>query len=119
MINVSNHPSEKWSEAQLQAAQELDGRTVIDVPFPNVDPTWDTKRICVEAEDLAGFIRNVARGGSRYVMVQGEFSLTYNLVRELRDAYFVPVCATTERVCNENPDGTRTYTFKFVQFREY
>lgn len=37
LINLSNHPYEKWDETQKQAAIEAFGR-VEDYPFPPIDP---------------------------------------------------------------------------------
>ncbi len=40
-LNISNHPSDKWTEKQLNSALELADQ-IIDLPFPNINPTWDT-----------------------------------------------------------------------------
>lgn len=48
-INVSNHPSSKWSQAQKDAA----GGEILDIPFPNINPrasTWEVEAMASEFE---------------------------------------------------------------------
>ena len=49
----------------------------------------------------------------------GEMTFTYNLVQKLNSYGHYCVASTTERVAVENPDGSKTVQFEFVQFREY
>lgn len=121
MLNVSNHPFEKWSPEQKEAAVKNYG-PVTDVPFPNVPPGATTGVV----EDLARKLYNEhiaplhdGLGDPKAVLVQGEMTLTYALVDMLRVEDIPAVAATTERVVADNPDGTKTSTFKFVQFRPY
>lgn len=37
LINFTNHPAARWSEAQRMAARQYGA--VVDLPFPEVDPT--------------------------------------------------------------------------------
>lgn len=37
LLNLSNHPSDLWTEQQTKTARQLYGR-LIDSPFSNVDP---------------------------------------------------------------------------------
>lgn len=42
-INCSNHPSERWSREQKQAAEGYG--EIVDLPFPEVDPSWDAGQV--------------------------------------------------------------------------
>ena len=42
-INLSNHPSAAWGADQLAAAAQYG--TIVDVPFPNIDPTLSTEEV--------------------------------------------------------------------------
>lgn len=114
MLNISNHPSTKWTAAQVNAAKALDGREVVDFPFPNVPPTATIEDVMSLARDM---LTKALATGERVAMVQGEFSLTFGLTRMLLMGGVGVVVATTERKVIENADGTKTVTFEFVQFR--
>lgn len=121
MLNVSNHPFEKWSPEQKEAAVKNYG-PVTDVPFPNVPPGTTTGAVETLARKLYDeHIEpvNDSMGEPKAVLVQGEMTLVYMLVDLLRMEGIQAVAATTERVSVDNPDGTKTSTFRFVQFRPY
>ena len=82
-INCSNHPSAIWSKEQKQAAEAYG--QIRDIDFPEVDPGWTEQEIQREADRICGeiFQYNVAA-----VMCQGEFTLTYAIVRNLRKEKF-------------------------------
>jgi len=127
LVNCSNHPSTRWSEEQRQGWD-----VIVDVPFPDVKPNWDTldrgyldtladlrKAIIMAFEDA----RQAGEDAEEYLMLQGEFSLCYTLFGERhvtfpRVRFVVP---TTERVSVEEtlPDGTtkKTQVFRFVRWR--
>lgn len=124
MINVSNHPSSKWGEKQMKAALKIEGDIVngiTDLPFPNVDPSATRHDLQKMAKKIAEDIYVLMEAQYEAVHVMGEMGLTFNLIRELR--YSEPsirvVHATTERKVLDNPDGSKTTVFEFVQFREY
>lgn len=116
-INLSNHPSSKWTSSQVEAAAKLGGE-VTDLPFPNVAPTASLSDVECLAVETA---KNVPEGA--VVLVQGEFTLTTALVSLLTSKGVLCVCATTERrsVESTRPDGTvvKTAEFSFIQFRVY
>lgn len=120
-VNISNHPSAKWSPEQRQDAEALGG-PIVDVAFPNVPPDAPASEVGVL---MGSIILALSRLPERVqgVMVQGEFTLTYAIVRELSRQRIPCYAATTSRVATEviNPDGsvTRGHEFKFVQFRQY
>jgi len=58
-----------------------------------------------------------------YIIIQGEFGITFYLVDFSLDSGFTPIYATSSRVYEEkiNEDGTveRKHIFKFIKFRKY
>ena len=119
LVNLSNHPSSKWNEDQLKAAELYGG--VVDMPFPVVDPMGDSAyfdSLVDEYESKIGRMTDVAA-----VMVQGEFVLTYRLVNRLKKHGITCVSAETRRNTVESVDGdgnlVKTSVFKFEKFMEY
>jgi len=49
----------------------------------------------------------------------GKFTFTYQFFKEMEKRSIPCVASTTERIVTENPDGSKTTLFKFVQFRPY
>ena len=115
-INISNHPSAKWSAEQLTAAQELGGE-VWDIAFPAVPTTATTAEIAVMADQISA---QVADG--EVAMIQGEFSLVWSLTSRIRNRGLRVVVACTDRrsVEVQKPDGTveKTTVFVFAGFRD-
>jgi len=119
LVNISNHPSTGWSKEQ-----KADFTNIYDIPFPNIDPGWDSETVFQLAIEIKHkMIKTLDRSGIELyedisIMLQGEFSFCY-ILKELleEDHYWSFVIPTTERVVTENPDGTKTSTFKFVQWR--
>jgi hypothetical protein len=120
-LNISNHPSGKWSTEQLKAATHQFG-SMIDMPFPNVPAIATTEEVTEMAKNLmAEILRQFPKDGiapnTGTAMVQGEFSLCSELWRMLSAIGWDLVVATSERVTVDNGDGTKTTRFDFVQFR--
>lgn len=129
LINVSNHPSEKWLPEQMEAAVEA-YEEVVDMPFPILDPEMNTAEVYMEAFHYAD---EIAKKFGAYeddhirlkdaVMVMGEYVFTYNLVNMLKELGIICVATTSKREAKETllEDGSikRESIFKFVQFREY
>ena len=80
-LNVSNHPSDKWSQEQLAAA-EMYG-SVRDFPFPVISPYWDIARVSALADAL---FKEISDMHPDAVLCQGEMTMTYQLVKRLQDA---------------------------------
>lgn len=125
-INLSNHPSDRWSEEQLKAAQAYG--EIREIPFPNVDPESPAEVIQKQAEELVERVLDVlaalkspdsdAVADADVVMCQGEFTLCYRVVTILKEHGIRVVAACTER--NVRMDGDQKISiFRFVQFREY
>lgn len=112
--NISNHPSSDWGSEQMVAAEAMGGE-VRDIPFPNVHPNASEQ----DVEDMTWDVFQITdRKSGDYALIQGEFTLAFDLVRRFQKLGVVCVAATTERV-SEEKDGVKTSVFRFVQFREY
>ena len=57
-----------------------------------------------------------------YLLVQGDYGATYNMVQFTKEIGLVPVYATSKRIAYEVVDGEKITTvrkFQHVRFREY
>ena len=120
-INISNHPSLKWSSAQLESAFALTSdKHVMDIPFPAV-PATATKTDILKLAD--GLHHNVMANKPEVVMIAGEFTLAYTLIELCLRAGVKVVAACSDRrtkeVVNEDGTTTKTTVFEFIQFREF
>lgn len=113
-VNLSNHPSAKWEEAQVKAAQSLAER-IEDIAFPSVPPDADEKAIAALADECAAKVPPE----TSHALVQGEFTLTMELVRRLQARGITCLAATSKRDVEEGSDGRRVSNFAFVRFRAY
>ena len=118
-INLTNHPSSLWSDEQLDSARQY-GR-IVDMPFPAVDPAAGPAEIALIADTCVEKIRAYEEPT---VLVQGEFTLTFNLVTRLKAEGIRTLAACSERrvVESKSEDGTATrksVIFRFRRFREY
>lgn len=113
-VNLSNHPSAGWDDAQTKAAGALAER-IEDVAFPDVPPNADEKAIEALAENCIARIPPE----TSHALVQGEFTLTVALVRRLQERRITCLAATSARQVEEDAEGRRTSSFTFVRFRAY
>ena len=119
LINLSNHPSQYWSEQQLALACERWER-VVDMPFPAIVPTSDTMAVqqlaaeyCERCVEMLGDTTEASA-----VHLMGEMVFCYNLVTMLKAAGISVVASTAERSVRYVGDIKETI-FVFVTFREY
>lgn len=117
-INCSNHKSETWSVEQKKAAEQYG--EILDLPFPNVATSADQKTVEQLAVQTA---KKILQYHPDMVMCQGEYTLTYAIVKLLRE-HKIPVgAACTERKVVEKhlEDGSvqKTSRFQFAGFRLY
>lgn len=117
LINLSNHPSAKWSNEQLTVAERY-GR-IVDLPFPEIKPNGDEKYIDELASEYYNKVRDLAKGDSVSVHVMGEMTFTFALVNLLKKGGINCIASTTERIVNEFENGQKQATFRFVRFRNY
>lgn len=115
-INLTNHPSEKWSEEQLKAARHYG--EIVDLSFPIIEPTFTKDDILLLVEECTKAIMGI-KEGETVVHVMGEMTFTYNIVNALKDAGITCLASTTERNTIMTTDGKKISEFKFVLFREY
>lgn len=117
-INLTNHPSEKWSEHQRSAAEKYGN--ILDMPFPDISPMADAQETDQIAAELAESIINRSPNA---VLCQGEMTVCFRVVNKLKVAGITVLCATTERrVIMEEAEGGQSIkkaVFSFVRFREY
>lgn len=116
-INYTNHPSETWGEAQLEAARKYG--EVVDLPFRSIGGNVDEKSLAEIAAEETGKILEFAAGKNATVHIMGEMTLTFAIVGKLKEAGVPCVASTTARQVVDNADGTRTSSFNFVRFRKY
>ena len=112
-VNFSNHPSNNWEAAQTAAAREYGD--IVDIKFPEVDPRSSAEDIRSMGMEYTEMILEYAPAA---VMCQGEFTLCYTVINELKKNN-VKVLAACARRMVEEKDGVRIARFEFEGFREY
>ena len=118
MLNFTNHPYSIWSEAQKEAAARYG--EVVDMPYPEIDPSMSTTELRKMVEDYAARIEATK---AEVVMAAGEFTFLFMLVDKLLEDGVNVVCSCSKRVTVETqlPDGTneKKSLFVFKSFRQY
>ena len=117
LINLSNHPFAKWSEAQTEAARQFG--EVVDLPFPQVDPYGDEAYIAELADTYCSKVLALAEGNPVSVHLMGEMTLIHALAFRLKAVGVECLASTTERVVVEEAPDRKTAFFRFVRFRKY
>lgn len=112
-INFTNHPSEKWSLEQLNAAHEYGD--VIDIPFPNVSASASEIDINGLCEKL---FNEIKLHEPSIVLCQGEFTLAFKMINRLLDEGIPVVAACSERRVVEKGNKKESI-FNFTKFRLY
>jgi hypothetical protein len=114
LLNLSNHPFDKWSDSQKNAALALFDR-VEDLPFPHIDPHWTPS----EVETLVdSYVEKIVTLKPSAVHLMGELTFCFLLAQKLKNAGIPCLASTTERIVQEQGDQ-KISTFRFVQFRPY
>jgi len=121
LINFSNHPAAKWSSQQLTAARVY-GK-IIELPFPDVDPSDDEAYIQTLCEEYLRKIDAICRDAgcsapTTIIHIMGEMTFTFAMVNALQKRGVMCIASTTERVSLEE-NGVKISEFRFVQFRKY
>ncbi|RCK71572.1 MAG: hypothetical protein IGBAC_0118 [Ignavibacteriae bacterium] len=120
LINLSNHPKDKWSEKQIITAIRK-YKSVYDIQFPNISPKASSKQVRLKTKKyLEKILKLIKNSNDKYnaVHIMGEFTFVFNLVNLLKKNNISVVASTTERIIEEK-DGKKIVTFNFVRFREY
>lgn len=113
-LNISNHPSDKWTEEQTDAAKKFT-TSVVDVKPPMVPPTYSIE----DVEELCRVLVNSIPEMATHAMVSTEYTLTASIVRNLQGKGIICYAATTERSILEIAPNKKTVVFKFIRFRRY
>lgn len=112
-VNFTNHPSNRWEEKQTQQAMVYG--TIVDVPFPSVNPRGDEKYIAALAEEC---VMQIMQYQPQAVLCQGEFCLAYHVIGRLKEKGIKMLAACSER-CVQEQGNKKEVFFQFVRFREY
>ena len=117
-INLSNHPSIKWSPEQCSAAIEYG--EIIDIPFPQIAPSAGSEEI---DRLVSEYYEKITRVNCSAVMLQGEYVFTFRLTELLKSRGIKVLSSCSERRSVEYTDENgKTQTrseFEFAGFREY
>jgi len=120
LINLSNHPFEKWDNAHQQAAFRAFG-IVEDFPFPEVDPMATTEEIEELAKQYLAKCQEKLRtsdGKPDTIHISGEPCFLFQFITLAKALGIACVCSTTLRLVTNN-GNTKTSVFQFVKFRNY
>ncbi len=126
LINLTNHPSVKWSEKQKSEAIKK-YKEIIDIQFPQIDPTATIEEVQEMAEKyVAEIIKKLNYADiqtfdteTNVVHIMGEMTFTHNVIRLLDHKAISCVASTTKRTIVEEENGQKISVFEFVQFRGY
>lgn len=117
-INFTNHSSVLWDDKQKEDASQYG--MIYDIPFPQISPQMSSDEIKEMAEYWVKIIKDKH---PKAILVQGEMTLTYHIVRLLKKDHFKVLCACSVRQAQERKDEKgRIYKesiFHFIKFREY
>lgn len=125
-INLSNHPHSGWSEKQLQAVRNLfdsDKYTIMDINFPNLEPSWDETQLEKIIEEYFVKIENIRAENHLYpyevfIHLMGEMNFCFGLISALLKANYNVLASTTKRNVIETENG-KVSKFEFERFRRY
>jgi CRISPR-associated protein Csx16 len=110
-VNLTNHPSTHWERDQAEAALSLAER-IEDVRFPNVPPEASEKDLAAMAEACVAQLPPT----STHALVQGEFTLAFEIVRRLQERNITCLAATTDRQVENSGGGRKTSRFASCGF---
>jgi hypothetical protein len=78
-VSISNHPLSEWPKKQLDAALELGGGEIREIPFPSPSGDATTEEVLAAADRVAALVPDEA-----VVMVHGENVTAYAIAKRLR-----------------------------------
>ncbi len=114
LLNLSNHPSHAWGSTQSNIAL-AQYTTIVDEPFPNIDPNCTVQELNNLAEK---YLQKIITIKPMAVHIMGEMTFVFRLVSLLKSANINCIASTTKRIAVEE-NGIKTSKFEFVQFRPY
>ena len=116
-INLTNHPSDRWSEEQRKAAEAF-GK-IVDIPFPLVNENATEAEIEQLAGQYSASILGMGKSKDLIVHVMGEQTFCYALVSKLQKEGIRYIASCTKHDSFINEDGQKVSTFHFTRFRDY
>lgn len=118
LINLTNHPSEKWDKFQKETSIRLFG-DIVDIPFPVISPEADEEEVELTVKEYIDKIMKIPRVSPITVHVMGEMTFTVLIVERLKEKGIPCIASTTARTVTELADGKKISNFHFVRFRKY
>lgn len=127
-VNITSH---ELKQEQVDEAREKFGATnIIELPLDlkdmirNISPELDDNYIVGVAVNIYSWVLDKIGKAQAYCLVQGEYAMTYALVRMLhKNSNIFPVVATTKRYSEEFTDQYgkvhKRSIFSHVRFRSY
>ena len=100
-INLSNHPSSKWSPKQIETALSIsDNGPIIDIDFPNIDPNMtdmDVRKLASKyLKQILDLIEEYEVDNA-FIHVMGEMTFTFNIVNLFMNNGYICYASTTKR----------------------
>ncbi|MBR3609075.1 MAG: CRISPR-associated protein [Bacteroidales bacterium] len=118
LINLTNHPSNKWSIEQIEAANNYG--SIIDIPFPVVDEKGDEQYIKDLVKEYFNKVLIYKSDCNITVHIMGEMTFTFALIKLLQEQGIKCISSTTKRIVIDEGDGVKEKViFEFERFREY
>ncbi len=120
LINISNHPSNQWSEKQFKSAIKK-FKSVYDLAFPHISPNANSNQVKIKARKYYEIILKLLKSSkdkSNAVHLMGELTFVFHLTQMLKKKNIKVIASTTDRIVEEN-NGKKIVIFNFVRFREY
>lgn len=120
IINVSNHPSSKWSKEQIDACN---GAAILDLQFPNINSKATAYEMDAACYAFADWLTSAVYGVDKHYvhfLVAGELGAHFRITGFLKMAGYSVIQATSERNTVVSEDGkTKTVTFNFGILRQF
>lgn len=116
-LNLSNHPSADWSDAQRSAA--LKYGEIEDMAFPDIDPMATEEVVTACAKEYADKITEQYVDRDLTVHLMGEMTFSFCLLKLLQAAGIRCVASTTRRNVKTLQGGEKQVLFEFEAFRAY
>ncbi len=117
LINLTNHPTDTWTELQLHEACKYG--EIVDLPFPDVSDKATHEDVKDLVKQLFDKIVKLSSNKACTVHVMGEMTFTYAMVNMLKAHGYKCVASTSKRIVEMLPDDSKNVRFEFCQFREY
>lgn len=116
-LNISNHPSGRWSAKQKDKAMEYG--EIMDWVFPMIGSAWSHENVEELADSYLRKVKSLASPEEVVIHIMGELTFCFSLISKLKSEGYLCVASTSERRVVEKNDGVKEVTFEFERFREY